>query len=101
MKERMTAEELRTAIKYDEDTGLFTWRERSDVSKSWNTRFANKNAGVRTPDGRITIRMGGYCHLAHRLAWLYVHGVWPVQIDHKNRNTLANRICNLREATNV
>jgi hypothetical protein len=37
-------------------------------------------------------------HLAHRLAWLYVHGVWPThQIDHINGDHSDNRIANLRD----
>jgi hypothetical protein len=33
------------------------------------------------------------------LAWLYVHGEWPDQIDHINHNTSDNRICNLRNVS--
>jgi hypothetical protein len=37
--------------------------------------------------------------LAHRLAWFYVHGVWPpVLIDHINGKRSDNRIVNLRLA---
>lgn len=35
---------------------------------------------------------------AHRLAWLYTHGVWPEHwIDHRNRVRHDNRISNLRD----
>ena len=38
--------------------------------------------------------------MAHRLAWLYVHGVWPKdQIDHINHVKTDNRMVNLREVT--
>ena len=39
--------------------------------------------------------------MAHRLAWLYVHGAWPEkQLDHINRDKDDNRINNLREVDN-
>jgi hypothetical protein len=39
--------------------------------------------------------------MAHRLAWLYVHGKYPTDaIDHVNRERDDNRISNLRECQN-
>jgi hypothetical protein len=39
---------------------------------------------------------------AHRLAWLYVHGVWPTgEIDHRNGDPRDNRIANLRDVTHA
>ena len=38
---------------------------------------------------------------AHRLAWLYVYGIWPkLYIDHINGIRDDNRICNLRDVSN-
>lgn len=38
--------------------------------------------------------------MAHRLAWLYVHGRWPIaDIDHINGIRDDNRFTNLREAS--
>ena len=34
--------------------------------------------------------------MAHRLAWLYVYGCWPDEIDHINQIRDDNRIANLR-----
>lgn len=35
----------------------------------------------------------------HHLVWLWHHGRWPIEIDHKNRRKACNRIDNLRECT--
>ena len=38
---------------------------------------------------------------AHRLAWFFVYGFSPVEIDHENRNRSDNRLCNLRNCTKL
>lgn len=57
-------------------------------------------AGHFHQSGYRYITIGGKQHLAHRLAWLYVHGDWPDQlIDHADGNRANNRLSNLRKAT--
>lgn len=89
------ATEVRRVIDYDAVAGTFYWRVKmSDKIK------AGYSAGSVNVKGYHKIRIKGKTYAAHRLAWLYVHGKWPVcEIDHKDRNKLNNKIDNLREAT--
>ncbi len=94
----LTAAKLREVLKYESETGHFTWRVRPS-----NSMRAGDVAGClskRTGYWQIRL-LGRYC-LAHRLAWLYVHGEWPAEeIDHVNRIRSDNRIANLRLATSA
>jgi len=50
--------------------------------------------------GYRCIKVLGRLQLAHRLAWLYVHGVWPDhEIDHLNGIRSDNRLGNLRDVS--
>ena len=99
----LTAEYVRSILYYDPATGILTWRHRSDVPASWNTRYAGKPAGSLLHiknNTYVTIRIRGKLYLAHRLIWLYVTGAWPARgLDHEDGDGLHNRFPNLREAT--
>jgi hypothetical protein len=89
----LTQARLRELLRYDPDTGLFTWRQ----SRRGSAR-AGDVAGAARHDGYVRVGVGGHKAWAHRLAWLYVHGAWPTQqIDHINGNPSDNRIANLRD----
>ena len=96
---------LKAILRYSRRSGLFVWRRRSDVGQRWNTRYAGKVAGFSwSPDGGknfyISIRIFDWPFLAHRLAVLYVNGVWPTNdVDHRDLDGQNNRWKNLREAT--
>lgn len=95
MKSSLTASELRSILNYDPSTGVFTW-----ARKIARCIKLGGVAGCMDWYGYTIIRINKNKYGAHRLAWLYVHGVWPrYQIDHVNGIRDDNRICNLREAT--
>jgi len=87
---------LLSVVNYDPDTGTFT-RIRD-----------GKKLGTKEKRGSITIGVPGlsrYTRMqigAHRLAWFYVHGIYPEgQIKHKNEILTDNRISNLYELTSA
>lgn len=83
-------------LHYEPSTGAFTWREPPRTSP----RKQGDPAGGATTKGYLSIRIDGRLHKAHRLAWLYVHGAWPVGlIDHRDDDHGNNRISNLRDAS--
>lgn len=92
---------LKSILDYDTDTGLFTWKPRppGHGMSGWNGRCAGKPAARQLPDGYMRVMHMGRGYLAHRLAWLYVHGEWPTAtIDHADGDRRNNRIANLRLA---
>lgn len=91
----LTAEYLRSILDYNPDTGIFTRK----VSTS-NSVKVGAVAGCPGGGGYLLIMIQRRLHLAHRLAWLYMHGEWPkLTIDHINRNRSDNRIANLRDVS--
>lgn len=69
------------------------------IANGWNTRFAGKIAGSVSTNGYKLIGIKGKRLLQHRVLWFMLTGMIPVEIDHKNGNTLDNSICNLRDTT--
>ena len=96
-----TQERLKQIIDYDPETGIFTWKFRTDVSGGWNANFAGKPAGTRL-ETSIVIFIDSEPYGAHRLAWVYVNGgslERTTYVDHINCDCYDNRIANLRLAT--
>ena len=57
-------------------------------------------AGTPNGNGYVRISVLGERHHAHRLAWFYVHGVWPPEdVDHIDGCRSNNALRNLRLAS--
>lgn len=99
----LTAAALRALIHYEPATGVFTWLrrpERTKYDRAWNTRFAGHKTGTHSGNGAyLVIKIFDRLYYAHRLAFLYMTGRWPIEADHRDGNGLNNAWANLREAT--
>lgn len=90
----LTAARLRELLSYDQGTGVFTWRVRM------NNLAAGAVAGCLGSRGYWRIKVNKRIYQAHRLAWLYVHGLWPNgDIDHVDGERANNVISNLRDVS--
>ena len=103
----LTAEIVRELLDYNPETGDFYWKYR-DVKwfnsqracNSWNTKYAGNKTFCLYRNKYLGVVIFHKKRLAHRIAWLYVHGEWPDgQIDHINNVRDDNRIINLRVVT--
>jgi hypothetical protein len=90
----MDQRELKQYLEYNPITGIFVWK----IRRNGRVR-AGQQAGMIGPRGYRVITLNRKIYREHRLAWLYMYGVWPTIIDHINRNPIDNRIENLREVT--
>lgn len=96
----LTQEKLKSILKYNAETG--EWSCASSRGKGGSKLVVGDKAGTLRKDGRWQISIEGKLYMAHRLAWLYMTGTWPVyEIDHKDCNPSNNAWSNLREATRV
>ena len=94
MSKYITQEKLLKKYKYDPSTGFFTRRTQEKSSK-----FKVGTIAGCTTSGYVTIFINKIEHKAHRLAFLYMTGELPEEVDHINHITTDNRWSNLRSVT--
>jgi len=86
----LTQEILKQEVIYNPETGDFFRRKNG------------KKIGTITKRGYITVYIEGKNRKAHRLAWLYMTGNFPVyEIDHKDKNPSNNKFSNLRDISHT
>lgn len=95
MNNKLTQDTLKRLLDYDENTGLFY------AKTTIANRAVGSIAGTKHSNGYTVIAVAGTRYFAHRLAWLYVNGSWPIgTLDHINIDKSDNRISNLRVLSN-
>lgn len=95
MNQFLTQHDLQSVVIYDPLTGVF-------INKIDRNPRALKGAvaGYTNTIGYTVIQINGRKMHAHRLAWLYMTGEWPLhEVDHINRIRSDNRFQNLRQST--
>lgn len=85
---------IKEYLAYNPDNGHFTW------SKSNNKKIkVGSRADINSNHGYKRIQVCGKRYLAHRLAFVFMLGRFPINlVDHINLETNDNRWVNLREA---
>ena len=90
----ITQDKVQSLFNYDPDIGIFIRK----VKTTAKTKIGDV-VGYDNKNGYKKISIDNKLYFSHRLAWLYVYGVWPEKgLDHINRNRSDNRLCNLRLA---
>lgn len=89
----ITHDEIKARFDYNPDTGILTHKTTIGGVK------VGSIAGTKNNAGHLYIGLNYKTVAVHRVAWFWMTGVWPENVDHKNRVRADNIWTNLREAT--
>lgn len=87
----LTQRRLMEVLSYYPETGWFTNRF------SRGKAIAYQRAGTTAYNGYRKIKLDNIEYAEHQLAWLYVYGYIPTEMDHRDGDRTNNAIGNLRE----
>lgn len=90
---KLTQARLKSIIQYYPSTGIFRW------TRSRTGTRQGSIAGSKHPSGYLRVMIDREEILAHRLAFFYMTGRWPIEVDHHNGVRDDNRWSNIHEAT--
>lgn len=94
MVDHLTIERLKEVLHYDAELGAFTWRH------GYRWRKEGEIAGKIHPTLKYRlICIDSKQYPASKLAWFYVHEVWPREVDHIDGERANDRIVNLLEVS--
>ena len=97
MIKTITQEELKKYLHYDPLTGVFTRL----IGRTYKSSKGSV-AGSKRSSGYVVVKLHNKPYLAHRLAFLYMTGSWPLnQVDHINGIRDDNKWINLRDVTQL
>lgn len=95
-QDKLSHDGLVELLNYNPETGIFTNR----IRRGNRAKKDEKTGCLDNSTGYIVIVINKNRYRAHRLAWFYVHKIWPgEEIDHKNLVRHDNRLVNLRLST--
>lgn len=100
-KERVipSYERVRELFDYNEITGIMTRKVTVGIN---GTALEGRIVGHLDTKGYLNVRVDNFSFKLHRIIWLWWYGYWSEnQIDHINRIKHDNRICNMREYSQV
>jgi hypothetical protein len=89
----ITQKRLKELLTYEHETGYFYWKKNNRKVR------AGAIAGSIHNQGYIQICIDYNVLLAHRVAWFYVHGIWSIEIDHRDHDKTNNKLSNLRDVS--
>ena len=89
----ITQEYLHELFEYRD--GCLYWK----IQNSNRVNIGNEAGYLDEKNSRKFVRIDGKLYLVHRIIFMMHYGYFPRLVDHKDRNSLNNKIHNLRDAS--